>query len=62
MVHLQTHTNDVDPQVKATHTATDLILLDVEPMPPCSDIPLARLLSSLHLETTIPTVMGTLAI
>ena len=36
MAHLQTHDNDVGPQVKPTHTATDLIILDVEPIPPCS--------------------------
>ena len=42
MAHLQTHDiNDVDPQMKPTHSATDLIILDVEPIPPCSDIPLA---------------------
>ena len=42
MAHLQTHNiNDVDPQVKRTHTATDLIIMDVEPIPPCDMISLS---------------------
>ena len=51
MAHLQTHDNDIDPQVKPTPTATDLIILDVEPIPPCSDIPLAP--TAVHLTPSI---------